>query len=164
MRSGRALGRTIVILALALTALVGAAAPVAADEAPPQTELQMVVDAATAQLGAHWSFAAVGPNQFDCSGLVTFAYKSTGLLDRIGGKRRTVEGYYNWFNKRHLADLDNPLPGDLIVWGKNQHIGMYLGDGMAISALINPYGVKIHKVTGYIHMKLKAYLHVNLER
>ena len=56
------------------------------------------------------------------------------------------------------------LPGDLIVWGRNKHIGIYLGDGMAISALINPYGVKVHRVTGYIGMRVKAYLHVKLER
>jgi hypothetical protein len=35
---------------------------------------------------------------------------------------------------------------------------------MAVSALVNPYGVSVHPVKGYIGMKVKAYLHVDLER
>jgi hypothetical protein len=41
---------------------------------------------------------------------------------------------------------------------------MYIGDGKAISALINPYGVKIHPVKGYLNVGFKAYLHVNIGR
>ena len=55
-------------------------------------------------------------------------------------------------------------PGDLIVWGANKHIGIYLGGGMAISTLINPHGVSIHPVLGYLGMPVKAYLHVQLTR
>jgi cell wall-associated NlpC family hydrolase len=97
---------------------------------------------------------------------VTYVYREAGLLERIGGKRRAVAGFYKWFNKQtpDRATKTDAQPGDLIVWGRDQHIGIYLGDGMAISALINPYGVKVHKVTGYIGMKVKAYLHVHLER
>jgi len=144
---------------------VGAAAPVAADELPaPQTELQRVLDVAMSQVGARYSFASAGPNTFDCSGFVTYVYKEAGLLDRIGGKRRTVAGFRDWFRSRGWASLENRKPGDLIVWGRNKHLGIYIGDGMAISALINPYGVKVHRVTGYIGMKVKTYLHVKLER
>jgi cell wall-associated NlpC family hydrolase len=161
--SPRALGRLLLILSLSLVAFVGAAAPVAANAAPG-TELEQIVALAKSKIGDKWAFAATGPNQFDCSGFVTYVYRETGLLDRIGGKRRTVAGFYKWFNDQGLASKVNPLPGDLIVWARNKHIGIYLGDGMAISALINPYGVKIHPVLGYIGMKVKAYLHVHLER
>jgi cell wall-associated NlpC family hydrolase len=158
-------GRTLLVLTLTLVAVFGAAAPVAADEPAAQpSEAQRVIDVAMAQLGARWVFSAVGPKTFDCSGLVTFAFREAGLLERIGGKRRTVAGYYQWFNSRGLADKMNPRPGDLVVWGKNKHIGIYLGDGKAISALLNPYGVKVHAVKGYVPIRLKAYLHVNLER
>jgi cell wall-associated NlpC family hydrolase len=166
MSSLRVAGRTLLILALAGAAFLGTVAPVAADDSPSQTELQKIVDIAKSELGAKWSFAATGPSSFDCSGFVTYVYRQAGLLDRIGGKRRTVAGFYKWFNNQtpDRATKENALPGDLIVWGRNQHIGIYLGDGMAISALINPYGVKVHAVTGYIGMKVKAYLHVHLER
>jgi peptidoglycan DL-endopeptidase CwlO len=166
VNSLRAAARLLLVLSLTLVALVGAAAPVAADQATGQTELETIISIAKDQIGDKWAFAATGPNQFDCSGFVTYVYRQAGLLDRIGGQRRTVAGFYKWFNNQtpDMADKLNPLPGDLIVWGKNKHIGIYLGDGMAISALINPYGVKIHPVIGYIGMRVKAYLHVRLER
>ena len=61
-----------------------------------------------------------------------------------------MAGYLDWFKAQGAdrASMSNPLPGDLIIWGKNKHMGIYLGDGMAISALINPYGVKVHTSDG----------------
>ncbi|MEX2546723.1 MAG: NlpC/P60 family protein [Chloroflexota bacterium] len=162
MTSPRAAARYLLVLSLALGVLIGGAAPVAATEAP-QTELQRVIAIAMAQRGDRWVFAATGPNSFDCSGLVTYAFREAGLLDRIGGKRRTVLGFYRWFNARGLADRSNPKPGDLIVWGRFQHIGIYLGDGMAISTILNPYGVKVHTVK-WVPARVRAYLHVQLER
>ncbi len=162
MRRIHALGRSMLILSLALTALVGAAAPVAADE--PLTEAEQVIQIAVAQKGDRWAFAANGPNAFDCSGLVAFAFREAGLLDRIGSKRRTVAGYFKYFNNLGRADKVEGQPGDLIVWGRNKHMGIYLGNGMAVSALVNPYGVSIHPIRGYLGMKIKAFLHVDLER
>jgi len=162
MTSLRAHGRALVILSLALTALVGTAAPVSATE--PLTEAQKVIKIALQQKGDRWVFAANGPNQFDCSGLVTFSFREKGLLDRIGGKRRTVAGFYQYFNSLGKADKLEGQPGDLIVWGSNKHMGIYLGNGMAVSTLVNPYGVSVHPIRGYLGMKLKAFLHVELER
>ena len=159
--------RVGLILLLSFVTVLGVAAPVAADEQPvAQTELQRVVDVAMREVGSRYAFAAVGPSTFDCSGFVTYVYREAGLLDRIGGKRRTVSGFLDWFRAQGYgrASRENRQPGDLIIWGRNKHIGIYLGDGMAISALVNPYGVKVHRVTGYIGMKVKTYLHVRLER
>jgi cell wall-associated NlpC family hydrolase len=154
--------RSLLLVVLALAAALASAAPVSAAETA--TEAERVLAVARNQLGDPWSFAATGPNEFDCSGFVTFVFRETELLDRIGGKRRTVRGFYRWFNSRGLASRRNPRPGDLVVWGRNKHIGIYIGDGKAISALVNPYGVKIHPVKGYLDVRFKAYLHVKLER
>ncbi|MGI8929102.1 MAG: C40 family peptidase [Candidatus Limnocylindrales bacterium] len=162
MSSLRAHGRSLIVLSLAFAALVGAAAPVAATE--PLTEAQQVVNIALAQKGDRWAFAATGPNAFDCSGLVTYSFRETGLLDRIGGKRRTVAGFYQYFNSLGKADKVEGQPGDLIVWGRNKHMGIYLGNGMAVSTLVNPYGVSVHPIRGYLGMKIKSFLHVRLER
>jgi cell wall-associated NlpC family hydrolase len=164
--SRRRLGvRSILLATMAIMAATVLPAPVFADETtPPVSEAQQVIDIATKQLGSKYSFASTGPNTFDCSGLVTFAFRQAGLLDRIGGKRRTVAGYLKYFQSIGKADKEVGQPGDLIIWGNNKHMGIYLGDGMAISTLINPYGVKIHPVLGYIGMKVKAYLHVDLTR
>jgi cell wall-associated NlpC family hydrolase len=163
--SARTRARTLLLVSCAaLIAVGGLPAPVAADGAPTPTQASQIIQIGEDHLGARWAFAASGPNQFDCSGFVTFAFRQAGLIDKIGGTRRTVAGYRKWFKDQGLADLDNPQPGDLIVWGRDQHIGIYVGDGMAISALINPYGVTLHSVTGYIHMKPTAYLHVDITR
>ncbi len=159
--------RLTLILVLSLVAVLGAAAPVAADEQPaPTTELERVLEIAKSKVGSKYAFTAVGPNSFDCSGFVTYVYREAGLLDEIGGKRRTVSGYLEWFKSqdKESASKKDPLPGDLVIWGKNKHMGIYVGDGLAISALLNPYGVKVHRVSGYVPIKLKTYLHVDLER
>ena len=161
MRGFRGAGRLLLIVALTLGAIAGTAAPVAAGN---KTEAQRIVAIAKAQVGDRYSFSAAGPNSFDCSGFVTYVYRQAGLLDRIGGQRRTVAGFYQWFANRGRASKSDRQVGDLIVWGRNHHIGIYIGGGMAVSALINPYGVKVHPVTGYLGMKVKAYLHVKLQR
>lgn len=153
--------RTAVVALLTLVSVFTFAAPVSAAET--ETEAERVVRIATAQVGDRYSFAATGPDSFDCSGLVWFSFKEAGLRDRIGDKRRTAAGYYRYFKNLGKADKLNPRVGDLIVWGDNKHIGIYIGDGMAVSALNPRLGIKIHKVT-WINMRVKAYLHVNLER
>jgi len=152
----------LLLLCLSLVALLSFAAPVAA--AKSQTEAERVVAIATSQVGDNYAFAAIGPDRFDCSGLVWFAFREAGVRDLIGDKRKTVAGLYKYFNSRGKADKVNPRVGDLVVWGRNKHIGIYIGNGMAVSALVNPYGVKIHPVKGYLNVSFKAYLHVDLER
>jgi len=156
--------RLALVASLLMIAAIGLPSPVAAGAAP-QTEASQILSIAAAQLGDKYSFASTGPTTFDCSGFVYFVYKQAGLLDRIGGKRRTVAGFHNWFStngtvSRSIADAQ---PGDLLVWGSNHHTGIYVGDGYAISALVNPWGVTRHKI-GWINLKLTAVLHVNLTR
>jgi cell wall-associated NlpC family hydrolase len=127
------------------------------------TDYQRVYKVAKAQIGDPWKHYAKGPHKFDCVGFVWFVFAENGLKDRIGGYRG-VKSYYNWFKSRGLVSKSNPKVGDLVVWGRFKHIGMYIGDGKAISALINPYGVKIHKVKGYLNVGFKAYLHVKIQR
>ncbi len=154
--------RAVTVALMALVSLATLAAPAAASAT--ESEAQRVVSVAVAQLDDRWSFAATGPNEFDCSGLVFYAFREAGLRERIGDKRRTVAGYYKYFNKQGKADKVNPQLGDLVVWGNNKHIGIYIGDGMAVSTLVNPHGVSVHPVKGYLNMRFKAYLHVDLER
>lgn len=148
---------------LLVASAVSLPSPVAAASAP--TEAEQILDIARAQLGDRYSFTATGPNTFDCSGFVYFVYKQAGLLDRIGGSRRTVAGYHNWFANQGAVSksIADAKPGDLLVWGTNHHTGIYVGDGYAISALVNPWGVTRHKIN-WINLTLTAVLHVKLER
>ena len=156
-----AVARFALLASIVIGLLVVNAAPVAAAE--PQSQAASVVEVALNHLHAPWRHFAKGPDKFDCVGFVWFAYNQNGLKDKIGGYRG-VSGYFNWFKNRGLVttDASKAKKGDLIVWGNDTHIGIYLGDGMAVSALINPYGVKVHAVKGYIGMKVKGYLRVDV--
>ncbi len=155
-----------VLLLVFVTLIAGSVLPMPmAGAAQPQTELQRLLTIARDQAGARYSFSATGPNSFDCSGFVYYAFREAGLLDRIGGKRRTVAGYRKWFanNGTITKGIASARPGDVLIWGRNKHTGIYLGNGYAISALVNPYGVKVHKYN-WINHRLTVVLRVNLER
>ena len=157
--------QVLLLAAVVLTFVVAVPSPVAA-AAAPQTQADQIVAIAQAQLGDKYAFASTGPKTFDCSGFVYFVYKQAGLIDKIGGKRRTVAGFHNWFSQnakvsRSLADAQ---PGDVLIWGNNKHTGIYVGGGYAISALINPWGVTRHPVLSWIRMSFTAVLHVDITR
>lgn len=144
--------------------------PAAASVAP--TESGAVLHFAANQIGKSFLMGAIGLRRYDCSGLVYRTFLETGLLDRIGGSRKLARGYYRWFKERGLASKTNPRPGDLVAYAHTgepvSHIGIFVGwnakgQPMAISALINPWGVSRHRVFG-ISVPLKAYLHVRLTR
>jgi cell wall-associated NlpC family hydrolase len=131
--------------------------------ATPKTEAGRVVATAKAQLGDRWQLRGKGPDRFDCSGLVWYAFHQNELHDRIGGYR-SVAGYFTYFKSLGLVSKTNPRIGDLVVWGANQHIGIYIGDGKAISTLTTRSGVTIHPVKGYLGVYFKAYLHTRITR
>ncbi len=111
-------------------------------------------------MGAHYRFGAEGMTSFDCSGLVWRVYKQSGLEAKIGSARKGARAYYHWFKRRGLASRSNPKPGDLVIWHKGTHMGIYIGNGEIISALNKKYGVRVHGlnfVSGFT-----AYLHVQL--
>lgn len=156
--------KALLLAGLLIVAAIGLPSPVTAS-APAQTEADQILAIAAAQIGDKYSFASTGPTTFDCSGFVHYVFKQAGLLDRIGGKRRTVASLHKWFSQNGTVShsLADALPGDLLVWGRNHHTGIYVGEGYAISALINPWGVTRHKVH-WLRMKLTAVLHVQLTR
>ncbi len=131
--------------------------------ATPKTEAGKVVATAKAQIGDRWQHRAKGPNRFDCSGLVWYAFHEHELHDRIGGYR-SVAGYFRYFKDLGLVSKSNPRVGDLVVWGSNQHIGIYVGDGKAVSTLTTRRGVTVHAVKGYLGVPFKAYLHTQITR
>lgn len=162
MAYARTVARFALLASILIGLLVANAAPVAARE----TQLSKILGTAKAQLGDPWKHYAKGPNRFDCVGFVWFTYNQQGLKDLIGGYRG-VGAYYSWFQERGLVttDASKARPGDLIVWGRNKHLGIYLGPDQAISALVNPYGVSIHPIRkSWIGMGVKGYLRVDIER
>ena len=161
MALARVASRVLLPIALVLGLTLSTTGPAAAAE----SEYERVLATAKAQLGDPWVHYARGPEAFDCVGLAWFVFHQNDLQSHIGGYRG-VKSYYNWFRDRGLAEGRSGTPelGDLIIWGRFKHIGMYIGDGMAISALNERYGVKIHPVKGWLGMGVKAYLHTRLSK
>lgn len=162
-----------------LNAAAVLAAPTAAPVAAPKTTRKTtttkstvtaktlpIIDGAAAKviadakryLGAPYLRGATGPSAFDCSGLTYRVFSDVGLASRIGG-HQSAAGYLSWFRSRGLASTSNPRPGDLVIWGNGTHVGIYIGSGMAISALTS--GVRIHAVNALFD-PFTAYLHTYL--
>jgi cell wall-associated NlpC family hydrolase len=148
----------VVALAVALV-FPSFSAPATVAAADPA---EAVINAAQEYLGKSFQLGAEGPKQFDCSGLVYRAFADAGELPRIGGMRLRAAGYMQYFvsRGRFTQDESEARRGDLIIWDKGEHIGIYLGDGKAISALVDPWGVSIHHLHT-IHLPLTYFLHVN---
>jgi cell wall-associated NlpC family hydrolase len=148
-------------------ALVGAVlltfapgATTTASAAEPKTEAQQIIAIARKQIGDPWRHSASGPGAFDCSGLVTYAYRKAGDIKAIGGgKYRSARALYRYFKARGLADRKNPKPGDLVIWGRGTHVGIYIGGGKAISTLTS--GVRIHRIHA-VRASFTAYLHTGM--
>jgi NlpC/P60 family len=132
----------------------GAPAPAAAS-----TPADSVIALAKTKLGAPWHYGAIGPRSFDCSGFVYYVFRRTGNLWRIGGRRMTAYGYYMYFRHRGLASRTGGRRGDLVVWGGGSHIGIYIGNGKAISALTS--GVRIHGIYA-VRARFTAFLHTRM--
>ena len=162
MALARAVARLTLPIALVLGVLLSNVAPAAASTSPA-TEYSKIFNLAKTKIGDPWVHYAKGPNKFDCVGYVWYIFHENGLQDRIGGYRG-VKSYYTWFRDRVLVSKDNPRLGDLIIWGDFQHVGMYVGNGYAISALVNPWGVKIAPVKGWLNESFRYYLHTTLTR
>ena len=152
--------RAFIPVALAGAVVLGLAPSSPAAAAEPRTEAQQIVAIAKAQRGDPWVFGATGPRAFDCSGLVIYAYKQAGDLKAIGnGRYRSARAMYRYFQSRGLASRSNPKVGDLVVWGGGSHIGIYTGNGNAVSALTR--GVSVHKVNA-VTARFTTYLHTGM--
>jgi len=157
----------LLVSAIAIAVLVVGMHFDADPTAAAKTEAGKVVAFAKNQVTKPYKWGATGLRRYDCSGLVYRTFKETGLLNKIGGTRKTSRGYYRWFRDRGLITR-NPKKGDLVVWGKTRvtHIGIFIGYNsngkpLAISSLYK--GVSKHKVHA-MNIPLKAYLRVKISR
>lgn len=152
--------RAFIPALLAGVVLIGLAPATPAAAATPTTEAQQIIQIAKTKVGDPWRYGATGPSAFDCSGLAVYAFKAAGDGAAIGnGNYRSARSLYDWFRSRGLASRTNPKPGDLVVWGSGSHIGIYIGNGRAISTLRT--GVTVHGVFA-VTASFTAYLHTGM--
>ena len=153
----RRLRSAVFAVALALGLAIGGALPAMA--ATP-TQAQRVVRAVSSHIGARYVLGATGPRTFDCSGLVFRAFREAGLAKRIGGED-TAHGYYARFRRLGRLSRVAPRVGDLVVYADGGHVGIYVGRGKVVSALLS--GVKRHPLRG-LNIRFTGILRVDLNR
>ncbi|MFN8016075.1 MAG: NlpC/P60 family protein [Acidimicrobiia bacterium] len=94
----------------------------------PSPKAAIAIEFARQQLGKPYRYAAAGPDSYDCSGLTMRAYGAAGLkLPHYSGAQ------YAMFPK---VPIDQLQPGDLVFRGPggSQHVALYIGNGLIITA------------------------------
>ncbi|MEH0110471.1 C40 family peptidase [Tersicoccus sp. MR15.9] len=96
---------------------------------------QSIVSAAYAGIGHPYVWGGTSTSGWDCSGFVQWAYAQAG---------KSIPRTYQW---TAMTPTSAPKPGDLIVQNGGSHVGIYVGNGMEISALNPQQGTLLHPVS-----------------
>ncbi len=109
--------------------------------APPRDVGSIVVDAALTRVGAPYAWAATGPDAFDCSGLVVWAFHHAGLTLPHSSQALASGG--------QPVALDQMQPGDVIsLFADASHVGIYVGDGRMVHAQFDGLPVIVESLRG----------------
>lgn len=97
-------------------------------------KIDSFIEAAQEQLGKPYVFGNVGPDSFDCSGLVYYCLEQAGLsLDR-----HTASTYSKTDEWEKITSMEDLEKGDILFFstdGKRVgHTGIYIGNGEMIDA------------------------------
>jgi cell wall-associated NlpC family hydrolase len=94
---------------------------------PPVSPTQAAIQAALAQLGKPYVWGATGPDSFDCSGLMQWAWAQVGIhIPRVASDQQS------WSTPVPISQVQ---PGDFVFFGNPAyHVGMYIGNGMMVDA------------------------------
>ncbi|UED88269.1 C40 family peptidase [Streptomyces profundus] len=99
-----------------------------ADAASPSSGRgQTALAAAQTVLGRPYGWGQAGPDAFDCSGLVQWAYARAGVSLPRTSQAQAGAG--------RGVPLDQAQPGDIVVYRADaSHVGLYAGDGQVLHA------------------------------
>jgi cell wall-associated NlpC family hydrolase len=107
----------------------GAIAPEA-----PGGEGTLAVQAALTRIGSPYSWGGSGPNQFDCSGLVMWAFQQAGISLPHSSQALARGG--------QPVEMSQMQPGDVVnYYSDASHTAIYIGDGMMVHA--STYGTPV---------------------
>ena len=101
--------------------------PVACPYSRASGAAAVAVAVACAEIGKPYVWAATGPNSFDCSGLVVYAW------GRAGVKLRHFTGW-QWHDATPVSAAQL-RPGDLVFYFRtHHHVAIYVGGGWVVNA------------------------------
>jgi hypothetical protein len=108
---------------------------------PPNQAAGVAIQAALAEQGKPYVWGDEGPNSYDCSGLMQWAYKKAGIiLDRVSQDQ---------YHDGAMLPVRDAQPGDLLFLATDpsnpatiHHVMMYLGGNKVVEA--QQTGVPVH--------------------
>ena len=109
---------------------------------PGSSTAAAAANAAMGKLGSPYVWAASGPDSFDCSGLVIWAFAQAG---RPGLPHST----YSLVNMGVNVPLDQLQVGDLVFPAGDGHVGIYVGGGSFVHAPHTGDVVKVTSMSSY---------------
>jgi cell wall-associated NlpC family hydrolase len=100
---------------------------------------QKAVDTALAQVGDPYVWGASGPDAFDCSGLMQYAYSAAGVSLPHSSSSQSRMGT--------PVSRSELRPGDLVFfYSPVSHVGMYIGNGQMVHASTSGQPVKVASI------------------
>jgi cell wall-associated NlpC family hydrolase len=109
---------------------------------PGSSTAAAAANAAMSKIGSPYVWAASGPNSFDCSGLVVWAFAQAG---RSGMPHST----YSLVGMGVNVPLDQLQVGDLVFPSGDGHVGIYVGGGSFVHAPHTGDVVKVTSMSSY---------------
>ncbi|OBF94889.1 endopeptidase [Mycobacterium sp. 852002-51152_SCH6134967] len=102
--------------------------------APGAGHSATVIQAALSRIGSPYSWGGSGPNAFDCSGLVMWAFQQAGVSLPHSSQALARGG--------QPVSQDQMQPGDVVnYYSDASHSAIYIGDGMMVHA--STYGTPV---------------------
>jgi cell wall-associated NlpC family hydrolase len=86
-------------------------------------------------IGSAYVWGGTTPSGWDCSGFTQWVYAQAGI---------SIPRTNAW---TAMTPTANPAPGDLVMQNGGAHVGIYVGNGMMISALNPSQGTILHAVS-----------------
>ena len=105
----------------------------------PNSQAQVAVSTAMAQLGKPYVYAGSGPSVFDCSGLTMYAWAAAGVSLSHNAAAQ--------YDSLPHVDINQLQPGDLVFFGSPiHHVGIFVGGGTMIEAPYTGVDVRYHSI------------------
>ena len=106
----------------------------------PQAATAM--QAAMSVMGDFYHFSSAGPTEFDCSGLVMWAYAHAQIALPHSAAADASEG-------TAVSSLADAKVGDIIVLDGYNHVGLYAGNGMLLNAPATGWVVELMPLSDF---------------
>jgi cell wall-associated NlpC family hydrolase len=110
---------------------------------------QAAVDTALAQVGDAYVWGAGGPDAFDCSGLMQYAYSAAGVSLPHSSRSQSQMG--------QAVSVGELQPGDLLFYySPTSHVAMYIGNGQMVHASTSSKPVMVvsfDSMSGFTHAR-----------